>query len=430
MAKSAPSMSVRPATRDVEPLDLEHDPAAAGRRGKAKAQRPLLGRPVDPLDPLHRLQLALRLARLRAVPEAVDEPLEVGQLPLLALERVGLRRQPLGLQPPPVRVAALVVAAAAAVDLEHPGRDRLQEPAVVRDEHDARVEAVQMLLEPLDGRRVEVVGRLVQQQQIRLGGERPRQRCPRQLAARERPQLAVEVGGREPEAARHPLQARAPAVPAGPVERPLGGVVAAHHGRVGLARGHAPLELGELGLEPARVGRAGADVGAERDVAVKRRALVVQGDPRAGGHRDLAPVGLKLAGQDPEQGRLPGTVSADQRDPVAGPHDGRHVGQDLVRSEGERHARDVQRHPRIMPAMIGLFPTCLGDAVYPRVVSDAELVLRRPGRARCRCAARPAAGSRRGTAGSSQTPAASPGRPCGRWPTSTPWSCRPARARR
>jgi len=32
-----------------------------------------------------------------------------------------------------------------------------------------------------------------------------------------------------------------------------------------------------------------------------------------------------------------------------------------------------------MPAMVGLFPTCLGDAVYPRVTRDAELVLRAAG---------------------------------------------------
>jgi L-lactate dehydrogenase complex protein LldE len=32
-----------------------------------------------------------------------------------------------------------------------------------------------------------------------------------------------------------------------------------------------------------------------------------------------------------------------------------------------------------MPAMIGLFSTCLGDALYPRVVSDADLVLRAAG---------------------------------------------------
>jgi L-lactate dehydrogenase complex protein LldE len=32
-----------------------------------------------------------------------------------------------------------------------------------------------------------------------------------------------------------------------------------------------------------------------------------------------------------------------------------------------------------MPAMVGLFPTCLGDAVYPRAVRDTELVLRAAG---------------------------------------------------
>ena len=249
----------------------------------------------------------------------------------------------------------------------------------MRDEDDPGVEAVQMLLEPLDGGRVEVVGGLVQQQEIRLCGQRASERCPGQLAARERPQLAVEVGGGETETACDRLEPRAPGVAAGTVEGPLGGVVAAHHRRVRLASGHAPLELGQLGLEPARIGRTGADVRTEGDVAAEGRALVVQGDPRPCGHRHLAAVGLQLAGQDPEQRRLPGTVSADQCDPVAGSHDRRHVGQDLVRSEGERHGRDVQRHPRIMPAMVGLFATCLGDAVHPQVVRDSERVLRAAG---------------------------------------------------
>ena len=86
-------------------------------------------------------------------------------------------------------------------------------------------------------------------------------------------------------------------------------------------------------------------------------------------------VGLELAGDDAQERRLAGAVSADQRHPVARPHDRRDVAQDLVRSERQRHGRDVQGHSRIMPAMIGLFPTCLGDAVHPQVVRDTERVL-------------------------------------------------------
>src|SRR5204863_7566110 len=58
-----------PGDGDVDALRLDDDPAAAPRRGEAEAERALRRRPVDPLDPGHRLQLALGLARLRPVPE-------------------------------------------------------------------------------------------------------------------------------------------------------------------------------------------------------------------------------------------------------------------------------------------------------------------------------------------------------------------------
>ena len=68
------------------------------------------------------------------------------------------------------------------------------------DEHDRRVQAGQRLLEPLERLDVEVVGRLVEQQQVGLGGERARERGARELAAGERLELAVEVGIDEAEA--------------------------------------------------------------------------------------------------------------------------------------------------------------------------------------------------------------------------------------
>ena len=63
------------------------------------------------------------------------------------------------------------------------------------------VDRREQLLEPLDRLDVEVVRRLVEEQQVGLRGERARQRGPRQLAARERRERPVEVGVGEAEPA-------------------------------------------------------------------------------------------------------------------------------------------------------------------------------------------------------------------------------------
>ena len=85
------------------------------------------------------------------------------------------------------------VGRAARDELHRRGRRRLEEPAVVRDEDDRGVEADERLLEPLEALDVEVVRRLVEQQQVGVGAERAAERGARQLAAGERPQRPVEV---------------------------------------------------------------------------------------------------------------------------------------------------------------------------------------------------------------------------------------------
>src|SRR6266536_6621986 len=52
-------------------------------------------------------------------------------------------------------------------------------------------------------------------------------------------------------------------------------------------------------------------------MALGGRPLVVQGDPCSLGDGELSAVDLCLAVEDPEQGRLAGTVGAGQRDTVA-----------------------------------------------------------------------------------------------------------------
>ena len=89
----------------------------------------------------------------------------------------------------------------AALELEHRSRHRLEEPAVVGDQDHRCVERAQHLLQPFERLDVEVVRRLVEQQQVGLRRKRARERRARQLAAGERGERPVEVGFGEAEPA-------------------------------------------------------------------------------------------------------------------------------------------------------------------------------------------------------------------------------------
>ena len=176
-------------------LDLEDHAARALGRLEGEAERLAVARvALDALDLVELLLARLGLARARARAEAGDEALELGDLGLLALDRAA--RAPARAAPSPSRQACQVPLknfARPRLELEHGGADRLQEPAVVGHEHDRGVERLQVRLQPLERGDVEVVGRLVEQQQVGIAGQRPRQRGAGQLAAGERLQRAVEV---------------------------------------------------------------------------------------------------------------------------------------------------------------------------------------------------------------------------------------------
>ena len=72
---------------------------------------------------------------------------------------------------------------AAAVELEDPAGDVVEEVAIVGDGDDGALVVGQVLLEPGDALGVEVVGGLVQQQQIGLLQQQPAQRDAAPLAA-------------------------------------------------------------------------------------------------------------------------------------------------------------------------------------------------------------------------------------------------------
>ncbi len=115
--------------------------------------------------------------------------LRVVMRPLLALLHLGA-------------VIGVVVAAVAfggarmLVDLDNRGGDAVEELAVVRDDEDRAAIALQVILQPVHGGEVEVIGRLVEQQHVGRLQEQQRQPDARLLAAGERAELAVagEVG--------------------------------------------------------------------------------------------------------------------------------------------------------------------------------------------------------------------------------------------
>ena len=73
----------------------------------------------------------------------------------------------------------------AAIELQNPLGDVVEEVAIVRDGHDRALVFLQEALEPGDRFGVEVVGRLVEQQQVGRLEQQPAQRDAAPLAARQ-----------------------------------------------------------------------------------------------------------------------------------------------------------------------------------------------------------------------------------------------------
>src|SRR5919106_763031 len=94
------------------------------------------------------------------------------------------------------------------------GRARLEEPAVVRDQDDRCVEGRKLVLEPLEAGDVEVVRRLVEEQQIGIAAEGARERGAGELSAGERLERPVELRLGEAEAAQDSRLPVAPCIAA------------------------------------------------------------------------------------------------------------------------------------------------------------------------------------------------------------------------
>ena len=156
----------------------------------------------------------------------------------------------------------------AAVEPHRAFGEIIEKPAVVRYQHDGRTRARQLVFQPLDGRQVEMVGRLVEEQDVGLRRERSRDGGAARFAAGQAAGAAVRV-----EAQRCQQVVGAVRV----VERP------------------------EFAARIVAERVETAEVGILRQVADRR---VFLGD-------DAAVKRLALPGEDAQQRRLAGTVTAD-----------------------------------------------------------------------------------------------------------------------
>ena len=112
-------------------------------------------------------------------------PLELGRDRALARRLLALLLgQALLLLLEPARVVALERDALAAVELEDPAGDVVEEVAIVGHGHDGALVLLEVALQPGDRLGVEVVGRLVEQQQV--GGARAAAGRARRGGARRR----------------------------------------------------------------------------------------------------------------------------------------------------------------------------------------------------------------------------------------------------
>ena len=127
--------------------------------------RSLLGRLLDKFVVALNARLVLGLARLG---RSGDPFLLALERPLARLFFAALLLEALVLLAEPGRVVALIRDAAAAIELEDPARDIVEEVAVVGDDEDRARILPQMPLEPGGRLGVEMVGGLVEQQQLGL----------------------------------------------------------------------------------------------------------------------------------------------------------------------------------------------------------------------------------------------------------------------
>ena len=251
-------------------------------------------------------------------PVALDELLLAGNL--LGVRLAFLRRAQVSLGALAVvgRVVAPEGRDPALTELPDARHGGVQEGAVVRGDEQRPGPAPEVLLEPLEGAEVEVIGRLVEEQELGIGDDEAGQGGPRLLPARQRRRRPPDVSRAEAEAGERGVDPLVERVAPQDVEAVL------EVGVVGLGDPALALEAGQLLGHPLQVAGAVADRGPEVGRGHERLVEVGLLGQQPEGHApfpgDRPRVWLVEPGGDPEERRLAGAVRAHQPDPVADGH--------------------------------------------------------------------------------------------------------------
>lgn len=212
-------------------------------------------------------------------------------------------------------VVALVADRSAAVELQDPARDVVEEVPVVGDRDDGAGVLREVLLQPLHGLGVQVVGGLVEQQQV--GG------FEQQLAQRDAATLTTGQVGDGPVAGRaaqgvHGLLQLGVQVPRVRVVQVLLELAHLVQERVRVVGRHELRDLVEAPELAHDLGGAVLHVLQDRLGLVQRRLLLEHTDGVAGRQERVTVGGLLDARHDLENGGLTGTVRTDHTDLRAG----------------------------------------------------------------------------------------------------------------
>ena len=258
-------------------------------------------------------------------------------LVLLRLEKVLVAH--LALAQVPVEVA-LVARAGAGVHLHDDVRQRAQQVAVVGDEHERTAVLLEELLQPVDGGQVEVVGRLVQEEEVRLGGQYAAQLGTHPPAARKARERLRELLDGEAEAAEGHLHARFEVVAAQMLERGLHLAVFVQHLRV--AGIEAFLQGAHAGLQLVEAGDAAHRILQQRLLRRVRLGVLARGaDARLALDDEFAVVRRQFAEDDLEERGLAGSVGPDDADAFGGVHAEADVRQHVLKAIVDRDVLKV-----------------------------------------------------------------------------------------
>jgi len=195
-------------------------------------------------------------------------------------------------------------------------RDRtIEERAIVRDDqHRARI-AGEIAFQPLERNDVEVVGRLVEQQQVRLGQQQARQAQPRLLSTAQAGDRPFVAHIRHAQSCQHSCRIRVPRTPAERLEFGQRPVIVSHRSRqIPVdSRGNDLCQMCEPRLRRLALSLRGREHIAHRGIRSEfQRLRQVPGARGAGRKQHMTAVRGQLSRNDPQQGRFPRSVRADQ----------------------------------------------------------------------------------------------------------------------